>query len=228
MKMLLIVLSTAALLAPVLDAEVYLHPSWSARSKEGWVLAVLPATCEMTVEGAGATRLQRDESQVLEARLAAAVAQALQTKGWTISEDVFHSEDVARNGELFFLVRYLRERNATLTQRITLAPKEMKAGNVSFGKAITEIQPYTKANILVFVHVLGFRLTTAERILRIAVGTYYYGTVGLLFDNDVFRGSQFKIRATFVDAETGDVLCFVKPKHDGPQAFVKELEALTH
>jgi len=228
MKTFLTLLATAGLLVPVLDAEIYLHPSWSARPKDGWVLAVLPATCEMTVEGIGGPRLHREESQILEARLAATVAQALQTKGWVISDDIFHREEVARNEELLYLVRYLRERNATLSQRIMLAPKEMKAGRISFGKPIAELRPYTKANTLVFVHVQGFRLTTAERVLRVAGETFYYGIVGLLFDHDVFRGSRFKIRASFVDAETGDVLCFVKPKRDGGQAFVKDLDALTH
>jgi hypothetical protein len=46
-----------------------------------------------------------------------------------------------------------------------ISSKEIKAGRVSFGTAITELKPYTNANIVVFVHVEGLDYTRAARIL---------------------------------------------------------------
>ena len=228
MRKLLILLAGAAALGPALKARVYLSPAWSKAPKDGWVLAVLPATCEMEVAAVGSTGLHRDESQALEARLSASVAQALQSKGWHIADDVFHREEIERNSEIFFLVRYLRERNVTLTERIALAPKAFRSGGSSLGNAVTAVRPYTKASILVFVHVRGFRITTANRILNLAATLYYSGTVGLIFDQELFRGTVFKIGASFVDGENGDILCLVRPGRGGPEAFLKELDKLPH
>jgi len=228
MRNLLILLAGAAALGPALNAKVYLSPAWSKVPKDGWVLAVLPATCEMTVEGVASTGLHREESQALEARLSAAVAQALQSKGWHIADDVFHRVGIERDSEIFFLVRYLRERNVTMTERIALAPKAFRSGGSSLGNAVNAVRPYTKANILVFVHVRGFRITTAQRILAIAWTGFYYGTVGLILNDQLFRGTTFKIGASFVDGETGDILCVVQPGRDGPEAFLKELDKLPH
>lgn len=223
------------LLAPSVRADVYVHPSWNSRAKAAWVLAVFPATYDIVTETAGGGRsLRREESDVIQAQLAGYVAGALQARGWTIADDVFRRPDIAQNRELLFLVGYLRERHATLAQRIMTSSREMTAGRVSFGKPIAELKPYTKANILIFVHVEGLDHTRAARILRIAGtvaaaaatgGAAGYLAAGL-FDPGAFKGRQVRIRVSFVDADTGDVLCFVRPGKGGEAAFLEELDKL--
>jgi hypothetical protein len=227
--------ATLMLMAPALRAEVLLHPSWNTRAKSDWVLVVFPATYDIVTQTAGGGRsLRREESDVIQAQLGGYVASALQAKGWTIADDVFRRQDLVDNRELLYLVGYLRERHATLAQRIMVSSKEMKAGRVSFGKPITELRPYTRANILVFVHVEGLDYTRAARILRIAGtaasvaltgGATGYLAAGL-FDPEAFKGRQVRIRVSFVDANTGDVLCFVRQNDGGEASFLKELDKL--
>lgn len=212
---------------PSVRAEVYLHPSWNGSAKSDSVLAVFPATFDMVTKGArGRPSLRREESDVVQAQLARYVIGALQATGWTVVDDVVRGRDIAENRELLYLVGYLRERHATLAQRIMISSKEMKAGRVSFGRPITELKPYTNANILVFVHVEGFNYTLAARILEIAKTVALHEAVELAFREDLFARRQIRIRVSFVNAETGDVLCFIRPSKTGEAGFLNELDKL--
>jgi hypothetical protein len=95
------------LVAPALRAEVYFHPSWNTRAKSEWVLVVLPSTYDLVTVTAGGRSLRREESDVVQTRLASYVVGALRAKGWTIADDVFHRGDIAENRELLYLVDYL-------------------------------------------------------------------------------------------------------------------------
>jgi len=224
----------AALLVPTVHAETYFHPSWDSRAKAQWILAVFPATYETELHGIAGRSLHREESEVIEGQLAAYAIGALEARGWTIADDSFRRQDIAQNRELLYLVGYLRERHATLAQRVMRTPKEMKAGRVSFGKPITELKPFTKANILVFVHVEGLRSTAAARILGLvgdsAVLLWGSPPARIVALNqlsaEIFSGPKVTIHMSFVDAESGDILCFIRPNSTGERAFLKELDKL--
>lgn len=102
----------------------------------------------------------------------------------------------------------------------------MKAGRVSFGEPVAGVKPYPRANIPVFVHVEGFDYTLAARIVDIAGTAAFGGAAGLAFRQDLFTGRQIRIRVSFVDAATGEVLCFIRPKAAGEAAFLKEFGQL--
>jgi len=225
MRTRLLIPLAAAALTGALGAEIYLHPSWNAKARSDWVLCALPATYEIAVEGGrggGRPSLHRQESEVVEAQLTAYVVHALRVKGWTVSDEAFQRRDMAEDKELLYFVSYLRERHATLAQRIMTSPSEMKAGQVSFGEPISELKPYTKADVLVFVHVEGFRYTAVRRILSFAGLTWR----PIYLDPDVFRGPRVRIRVSFVETATGEVLCFLRPKGTGESGFLKDLDKL--
>jgi hypothetical protein len=209
-----------ALVAPAATAEVYLSPSWNARVDPAPVVIVLPATIEMRVEGYNHTSLHRDETASLELRYAEYVSRAIRASGWSPSQEVLDTDRLTEDKELRYLLAYLRERHATLAQRILRSPRDMRAGQVSFRRPLTELTRHSGASLLVFVHVEGLHYTTARKVLRLARGIAFALTDPVMFDDSM------KLRVSIVDAATGDFLAFLRPKQTGESGFRKEFQKL--
>jgi len=163
-------------------------------------ILILPPKTSLVKSGMKGAEPFVAESQALDLGLASIVKQTLTDKGCNVLPDAFSTDGLDQNPNLKYALSDLQTRYDKLQVLVTRKPKDVQTGRFSLGDGVANLS--TGADGLVFVRARGVIPTTGLKAFVVFTG------MGVTY-------SHLWLDISIVDAKTGTILYFAKPRFSG-------------
>ncbi len=172
----------------------FAHPDLKSGKIVVRKVLILPPRASITKSGMKGNESLIAESQMVEAALPGIIAEAMQSKGCTVLDNVFASEALEKNPDLKFAVADIQDRYDALHKHVSEKPKDVRNGRYTMGDEVANFNPGAAADALVFVRASGVVNTGGKKVLGAIAG--------------VNEADYIVVNIALVDSQSGAVLYY--------------------
>jgi len=161
-----------------------------------------------------------EDAEALGREVGTLVADAFSRSGWQVDKDAFAKASIAEDAKVRNAVAFLRERHVQMVREMVTRPKDVTKGKFTFGPDVAALGVSPKAEALLLVHVRSVKLP------KLMAGVLAVGSFGVALP--AAKRPWTSAVASLVDAESGDVLCFINLPDQRESSLAKTLSKIPH